>query len=104
GGTGGNATAGNNTSTSMGGTGGNGGMGGTATSDAMASATAGNGAAGGNGGNSMGGNAGTYDASNQLNNSINSTSGIVTVSQNTGANALTQIGTTVQANLTITGH
>jgi hypothetical protein len=56
---------------------------------------------GGNGGDSMGGNAGTFDASNNMTGSLSNGAGIISVSQNTGANALTQIGVTVQANLTV---
>jgi hypothetical protein len=67
----------------------------------MASATTGNGGVGGNGGDSMGGNAGTFDASNNMTGSLSNGAGIISVSQNTGANALTQIGVTVQANLTV---
>jgi hypothetical protein len=76
-------------------------MGGSATSSAMASATTGNGGVGGNGGDAMGGNAGTFDASNNMTNSVTNGAGIISLSQNTGANALTQIGVTVQANLTV---
>jgi hypothetical protein len=76
-------------------------MGGSATNSAMASATTGNGGVGGNGGNATGGNAGTFDASNSISGSLSNSAGIVTVSQNTGANALTQIGVTVQANLQV---
>lgn len=76
-------------------------MGGSATSSAMASATTGNGGIGGNGGDSTGGNAGTFDASNTIGSSLTNGAGIISVSQNTGANALTQIGVTVQANLSV---
>jgi hypothetical protein len=76
-------------------------MGGSATSAAMASATTGNGGVGGNGGDANGGNAGTYDASNNMTSSVTNGAGIISLSQNTGANALTQIGVTVQANLTV---
>lgn len=76
-------------------------MGGAASSSAMASATTGTGGVGGNGGDSLGGNAGTYDASNSMASSVTNGAGIISVSQNTGANALTQIGVTVQANLTV---
>jgi hypothetical protein len=67
----------------------------------MATATTGNGGVGGNGGDSTGGNAGIYDASNSIDGSLTNGAGIISVSQNTGANALTQIGVTVQANLTV---
>jgi hypothetical protein len=76
-------------------------MGGSADSSVMASATTGNGAVGGNGGDSTGGNAGTFDASNNMTSSVTNGAGIISLSQNTGANALTQIGVTVQANLTV---
>jgi hypothetical protein len=67
----------------------------------LASATTGNGAVGGNGGDSLGGNAGSFDASNNMTSSVTNGAGIISLSQNTGANALTQIGVTVQANLTV---
>jgi hypothetical protein len=67
----------------------------------MASATTGTGGVGGNGGDSLGGNAGTYNASNNMTSSVTNGAGIISLSQNTGANALTQIGVTVQANLTV---
>jgi hypothetical protein len=77
-------------------------MGGAATSgEALASATTGNGGIGGNGGNASGADAGTFNASNTLSSSLSNSAGIVTVAQNTGANALIQQGTTVQANLSI---
>jgi hypothetical protein len=67
----------------------------------MASATTGNGAIGGNGGDSGGSNAGTFNASNNITGSLTNGAGIITVSQNTGANSLIQIGVTVQANLSV---
>jgi len=36
-----------------------------------------------------------------MSDSLNNGAGIISVSQNTGANALTQIGVTVQANLQV---
>ncbi|KVW97122.1 hypothetical protein ABW22_04670, partial [Thiobacillus denitrificans] len=83
------------------GDGGDGGLGGSASSSAMASATTGNGGVGGNGGDSLGGNAGTFDASNSIDGSLSNGAGIITVSQNSGMNSLTQQGITVQANLTV---
>ena len=66
----------------------------------MATATTGNGAIGGVGGSSIGGSAGYYNASNTLSGSaFSGAAGIITVSQNTGANALIQQGVTVQANI-----
>ena len=77
-------------------------MGGSATSgQALATATTGNGATGGVGGNANGGDAGTYNASNTIGSGFSNAAGISVVSQNTGANAYTQQGITVQANLTV---
>ena len=77
-------------------------MGGSATSgDTLATVTTGNGGVGGNSGDSLGGNAGTFDASNSINGSLSNGAGIITVSQNSGMNSLTQQGITVQANLTV---
>jgi hypothetical protein len=77
-------------------------VGGSASSgQALATATTGNGAAGGTGGNANGGDAGSYNASNTIASGFSNAAGISVVSQNTGANALTQQGVTVQANLTI---
>jgi len=67
----------------------------------MASATTGYGGAGGNGGHSYGGNAGDFNVSNNMSGSLTNGAGIISASQNTGINALTQIGVTVQANLTV---
>lgn len=65
--------------------------------DALAQVTTGNGAAGGAGTQSI--SAGSYDASNNISGGGISAVGITTVSQNTGANALTQQGVTVQGNV-----
>lgn len=119
GGSGGAAGAGNNGSThanagsaafgAEGGSGGDadhsfGGAGGAASggvsSGALAMATTGYGATGGNGGAANGGSAGAFLVSNSIANSaFSSASGIVNVSQNTGSNALTQQGVTVQGNV-----
>jgi hypothetical protein len=77
-------------------------MGGSAaTGQALASATTGNGAMGGAGGNANGGDAGTYNASNTIQSGFSYAAGITVVSQNTGANALTQQGVTVLAPLNV---
>ncbi|MBU1394872.1 MAG: hypothetical protein KKE84_01855, partial [Gammaproteobacteria bacterium] len=90
------------TASSNGGAGGSGGMGGDATTgDTLASVTTGNGGVGGNSGASHGGNAGVFDASNSIDGSLSNGAGIITVSQNSGMNSLTQQGITVQANLTV---
>ncbi len=81
--------------------GGAGGLGGSASSESMAAATTGNGGIGGNGGDALGGNAGTFNASNSIDGSLSNSAGIVTISQNSGMNSLTQQGITVQANLTV---
>lgn len=71
-----------------------------ASSSALAMATTGNGASGGNGGAANGGSAGAFLVSNSIaNNSFASAAGIMNVSQNTGSNALTQQGVTVQGNV-----
>lgn len=68
----------------------------------LATVTTGHGAVGGMGGSSYGGSAGNYIISNSITGgSFANSSGITTVSQNTGANALIQQGVTVQANLAV---
>ena len=47
------------------------------------------------------GNGGVFDASNSIDGSLSNGAGIITVSQNSGMNSLTQQGITVQANLTV---
>lgn len=86
---------------SSGGTGGDGGnANGAVSSRALASAATGNGAMGGNGGSANGGSAGSFIVSNSIANSaFASAAGIMNVSQNTGANSLTQQGVTVQGNV-----
>ena len=82
----------------LGGSGGDGG--GMVGSGALAMAATGNGAAGGYGGAANGGSAGYFGVSNSISNgAFGGASGIVTVSQNMGANALTQQGVTVQGNV-----
>ena len=79
-----------------------GGLGGDAASgQALATATTGNGATGGVGGNANGGSAGTYNASNTIGSGFSNAAGISVVSQNTGANAYTQQGVTVMANVNV---
>ncbi|MGB3274925.1 MAG: hypothetical protein WBA82_01925 [Castellaniella sp.] len=86
---------------SSGGEAGNGGAAiGAVASGALAMAATGNGAAGGNGGSANGGAAGNFTVSNSIaNSSFASAAGIMNVSQNTGSNALTQQGVTVQGNV-----
>lgn len=93
-------------SSAVGGDGGNGGLGsggatsGAVSSGALAMAATGNGALGGNGGSANGGPAGSFVVSNSIaNSSFASAAGIMNVSQNMGANALTQQGVTVQGNV-----
>ncbi|MGB6241660.1 MAG: hypothetical protein WBF69_04170 [Castellaniella sp.] len=113
GGTGGGGGGGGAGGFATGGTGGTGGVGGVGnggtgggdangavSSKALAWATTGNGARGGSGGSANGGSAGSFVVSNSIaNSSFASASGIMNVSQNTGSNALTQQGVTVQGNV-----
>lgn len=86
---------------SSGGTAGDGGDAhGLVASGALALAATGNGADGGNGGSANGGSAGSFIVSNSISNSsFAGAAGIMNVSQNTGANSLTQQGVTVQGNV-----
>lgn len=73
---------------------------GAVSSGALALAATGNGAMGGNGGSADGGPAGRFVVSNSIaNSSFASAAGIMNVSQNMGANSLTQQGVTVQGNV-----
>lgn len=60
----------------------------------------GNGAGGGDGGDANGGSAGMFSVSNTIaNSSFRGAAGIMNVSQNSGANSLTQQAVTVQGNI-----
>lgn len=79
---------------------GGGGANGAVSSGALALAATGNGAMGGNGGSANGGAAGSFMVANTISNSsFAGAAGVMNVSQNTGSNALTQQGVTVQGNV-----